>query len=295
MIWFVVGEGIVSSTVVTAQELFTPAELAELRALDLPDTDGKPMDSDWQRIETSLLIEIARHHLRQRPTGYCGGNMCLYYSLTQARNLDFLGPDFFYVKDAEPHKVRKKWEIWEENNLFPDVIIEYLSPSTQANDVGKKKAIYERTFHTKEYYVYDPDDVTLRGWRLSPLTSLYEQIETDEEGRMYSEELELWIGAWHGTIQDHKTTWLRLFHDDGTLVLRPEEVERLQRKAEQREKEQARREKEMERREKEQERREKEMERRDKEAALQLAAEERAAKEAALAELEKLREQLKSS
>ena len=147
------------------------------------------MDSDWQRIATSLLVEIARHHFRERKTGYCGGNMCLYYSLSQVRKKQMLGPDFFFVKDAEPHKTRTKWEVWNENNLFPSVIIELLSPSTKTKDLGQKKKIYEQTFETAEYFAYDPADETLLGWRLSPLTSRYEPIETDQHGHMFSHEL----------------------------------------------------------------------------------------------------------
>ena len=255
---------IVSSAIITKRPAFTPTELTQLSALDLPDTDGQPMDSDWHRIVTSLLVEVVRYHIRRKRTGYCGGNMCLYYSLTQARNLDFLGPDFFYVKDAaDPQKERKKWEVWEENNLFPDVIIELLSPSTKAKDFGTKKKIYEQTFQTAEYFVYDPDEEKLLGWRLSPVTNLYEPLDVDEDGRLFSEELNLGIGTWQGTIESRKRTWLRFFHADGELVLRQGEAETL-------------------------------AERRKKNDALELLASERAAKEAAQAEVERLRQLLES-
>ena len=280
---------------------FTPAELAELQSLDLPETDGQPMDSDWQRIETTFLIEVGRHHFRHQKTGYFGGNMCFYYSLKQARHLEFLGPDFFFVKDAEPHKLRKKWEIWKENNLFPNVIVEYLSPSTQANDLGKKKTIYERTFQTREYFVYEPDDVTLLGWRLSPITNLYEPIEADEDGRLYSDELNLLIGPWHGTLHGQTTTWLRFFDEDGSLVLSPEEEERRQKTEERQQKQLAQRIAKEENAARKEERAAKEAALADKEAALAdkeaaLAAKEaeRLAKEAAFAEIERLKKLLES-
>ena len=267
------------SSVVAQRQAFTSAELARLRALNLPETDGKPMDSDWQRIVTTLLIEIARHAFR-RKRGYFGGNLCVYYSLQQSLDEDFLGPDFFYVRDADPHRLRKKWEVWNENNQFPNLIVEYLSPSTRANDLGKKKDLYEQTFQTREYFAYDPDNNTLLGWRLSPITNRYEPLEVGEKGRMFSEELKLWIGPWRGKIQGQMATWLRFFHEDGHLVLSPEEDARQLAAAE---------------------RAEKEVERAAKEAAL--AAEEteraakeveRAAKEAALAEVERLRKLLDS-
>ena len=238
--------------VIAKRPVFTSAELAQLRTLNLPETDGKPMDSAWHRVAMTLLIEIAVHFLRRRKLGYVAGNMCLYYSLKQALTKDFLGPDFFYVKQADPRKLRDKWEVWKENNLFPDVIIELISPSTKAKDLGKKKTIYEQTFQTREYFAYDPADNTLRGWRLSAITNRYESIESDDQGRMYCEELNLWLGTWLGTVERQKASWLRFFHDDGSLVLRPEEE------------------------------------------ALEVAANERAEKEAAQAEVARLRKRLES-
>ena len=220
-----------SPAVISPRKTFSPAELAQLRAMNLPETDGQPIDSDWHRMAMTLLIELARYVLRHHKTGYVAGNMRLYYSLQQARNKDFPGPDFFYVKAADPEKLRDKWEVWEENNLYPDVIIELLSPSTRSKDLGNKKRIYEQEFHTREYFAYDPAKQTLLGWRLSPLTNRYEPIDADN-GRMYCEEMQLWLGTWRGTVERLTATWLRFFHDDGSLVLRPEEealaeVERL--------------------------------------------------------------------
>ena len=283
------------SSAVSTRPAFTSAELTQLRAMNLPDTDGKPMDSPRQRIAMALLIDSASHCFRRRKTGYIGGNMCMYYSLVQSLKLDFLGPNFFYVKEADPFKERTKWEVWNENNQFPDVIIELLSPTTTANDLGKKKKIYEQTFQTPEYFVFDLTDNTLLGWRLSPLTNAYEPIEPEENGRMFSEELDLWLGTWHGTVERKSALWLRLYHADGSLVQRAEEEER--------------REKLAERRERFAERREKLAERTEKEAAQRLAAAEsaakederaakeveRAAKEVALAEIARLQKLLASA
>ena len=274
------------SSAISPRPAFTPAELAELRALDLPDTDGMPMDSDWQRTLMNLLIELARYYLRRQKKGYVSGDMCFYYSLTQALNRDFLGPDFFYVKDAARHP-RGKWEVWNESNQFPNVIIELLSPSTKDKDLGEKKLIYEQTFQTREYFAYDTEDETLSGWRLSPLTGCYEAIERDDEGRLHCEELGLWLGTWYGTVQGDKRNWLRFFHADGSLVLRHAEELR-QRELRQRSLTFK------ERKEKDEERRLKDDERQKKEDALKLAASEREAKEAALAEVERLRKLLES-
>ena len=77
----------------------TPTETLQvaLPTLELPTEDGEPLESGWHRSEINLLIESLRHHWRGRTDFYCGGNMFLYFSEKQARNLDYRGPDFFLV------------------------------------------------------------------------------------------------------------------------------------------------------------------------------------------------------
>ena len=255
-----------SPATIRQRPAFSAAELAQLRKLELPETDGKPMDSPWQRKNITGLAESFVHHRRREKRGFVGANMCLYYSLEQVKQKRLLGPDFFFVKDADPHKLRTKWEVWNEDDQFPNVIIELLSPTTKKNDLGSKKQTYEEIFRTREYFAYDPDDQSLIGWQLSPITDRYEPLEANSEGRVYSEELEVWLGTWQGTMEGETTTWLRFFHDDDSLVLRPEEAERAA----------------------------KETERAAKEEALKRESDERAAKEEAHAEIERLRKLLET-
>jgi Uma2 family endonuclease len=52
------------------------------------------------------------------------------------------------------------------------------------------------SFRTPEYFWYDPIGDELLGWRLSGGT--YQAIEPDATGRLWSQELELWLGRWQG-------------------------------------------------------------------------------------------------
>ena len=58
------------------------------------------------------------------------------------------------------------WVVWEEDGKYPDLIIEHLSHSTAKADRTTKKELYEKTFHTQEYYCYDPYSRKLDGWSL---------------------------------------------------------------------------------------------------------------------------------
>lgn len=209
-----------------------PPLAVELPILELPVEDGIPLESPWHRAEINLLIESIGHHWRDRTDFYTGGNMFVYFSLEQAeavkREIDadvvpppgkraYRGPDFFVVKEVDGTREREAWVVWEEGGRYPDLIIELLSPSTAETDKTVKKTLYERTFRTAEYYCYDPTDQELIGWRLQG--ERYEKLTADAEGRLWSEVLQLWLGAWEGEFQGKWAVWLRFFDTKGQLVL----------------------------------------------------------------------------
>lgn len=131
---------------------------------ELPSEDGVPMETARHRDQMNHLIDVLGHHLRDRDDVFVGGNMFVYFSLKQAKNNDFRGPDFFAVLDV-PKKERKSWVAWEENGRLPDVVIELLSDSTQQVDRVVKKQIYERTWHVRTYVLYDPFTLELEAYR----------------------------------------------------------------------------------------------------------------------------------
>jgi hypothetical protein len=102
-----------------------------------------------------------------------------------------------------------------------------------------------------EYFWFDPlNPSELRGFRLRD--GRYEDITADEQGRLWSDELKVWLGV-------HER-WLRLYDSAGHLILTGKEEAAVERAA--------------------------------REAAEALAQQERAAREAAEAELARLREEL---
>ena len=196
--------------------------------IDLPEEDGIPLETDWHGLQINLLDDLVTHRWRDRTDFFAGGNMFIYYSLQQARNRDYRGPDFFVVKGVDGSYSRQKWVVWEENGRYPDVIIELMSPSTAQEDLGSKKELYERTFRTSDYFCYDPDQQQLYGWRLGEQG--YISLTLDEYGRLWSAQLEAWIGPWEGMYLQEQSIWLRLFDADGGLI--PTEAEAEHQRAE---------------------------------------------------------------
>ncbi len=190
---------------------------------DLPYDDGVPMDSPWHRLQMNLLLDSIETHWAGRKDFYAGGDMFLYFSRKYAKNTDFRGPDVFIVKDVEHDRERKSWMTWEEDGRFPDVIVELMSETTKAIDLGEKKDLYERIFHTPEYFCYDPDGRALTGWRLG--VRKYVPIKGDKNGRLWSEELDLFLGPWDGEYLHRAGEWIRFFTKNGRLVKTGKEAE----------------------------------------------------------------------
>jgi Uma2 family endonuclease len=189
----------------------------------LPEEDGIPLEDVWHRVQINLLIDCIKTGKADKPDFFTGGNMFVYYSLQQVKNMDYKGPDFFYVQGVDGSSYRGKWVVWMENGKYPDVIIELLSPTTKNQDLGKKKDLYESTFRTREYYCFDHDQIKVYGWRLEG--SKYKEIEPDENGFMESEVLGYKLGVWKGKYLD-EDIYLRFFHNDLTLVPTQAEFER---------------------------------------------------------------------
>ena len=193
--------------------------------IHLLETDGEPMDTPWHRDCMNLLIALITRHNRGRADFYVGGNNFIYFNPEQARNRDYRGPDVFYIKDGvDRGRERLYWAVWEEGGRLPDVVIELLSPTTEDEDRTTKYAIYEQTLRTPEYFLYDPLTRVLEGFRL--VAGAYEPLSPNEQGRLWSEEMQLWLGRWEGEFLLARATWLRLFAPEGELVLLPEEAER---------------------------------------------------------------------
>ena len=199
---------------------------------DLIFDDGEPLETNRHRIAMNTLIRSLQQAWADRNDFFVGGNMFIYYSSTQARNRDFRGPDFFAVLDIDGSISRQGWVVWEEDGRYPDAIVELMSSSTASADTGTKKAVYERSFRTPDYFVFDPfDPNSLQGWHLATSQG-YQPLVPNERDWLWCETLGFWLGTWEGTIDRETAVWLRFYDEAGNLVLLPEEAEHQRAEAE---------------------------------------------------------------
>ena len=199
---------------------------------DLIFDDGEPLETNRHRIAMNVLIRSLQQAWADRNDFFVGGSMFVYYSSNQVRNRDFRGPDFFAVLGIDGSIPRQGWVVWEENGRYPDVIVELMSSSTADVDTGTKKTLYERSFRTPDYFVFDPfDPDSLQGWHLNTSQG-YHPLIPNERGWLWCETLGFWLGTWSGTIDREAAVWLRFYDEAGNLVLLPEEAEHQRAEAE---------------------------------------------------------------
>lgn len=200
---------------------------------ELVTSDGEPMDNFLHVLQMQLLFELTDQVMleRGRKDYFYGGDMFVYYSVEQARDVAqgrpyFRGPDYFLVDGVPPRPLeeRNAWVSWEEGGRLPDLILELLSPSTEEIDRTVKKVIYARDFRASEYYLYKMETRELEGNRLAG--GVYKPMARNAQGRFRSQVFGLELGVWRGEYRGKTLDWLRLFHPDGRLCPTSAEAER---------------------------------------------------------------------
>ncbi len=180
-------------------------------------SDEPQLESDLHCEQIDSLIRLIRWLFRpgtdrSRTDVYVAGNLTIYYSPNQKKSEFFRGPDIFVVLGTSPEP-RRSWTVWEEENRYPNVIIELLSPSTAQVDRTEKKSIYQSIWQVPDYFWFDPDRLEFRGFSL--VEGSYQPIVPTSEGWLWSQELGVYLG-----ISNDR---LRLFSFDGQMIPFPEE------------------------------------------------------------------------
>jgi Uma2 family endonuclease len=176
-------------------------------------SDEPPLESDLHLQQIFLLISCLDWLWQERNNYYATGNLTIYYSENEKKSEKFRGPDFFVVLNTEK-RPRKSWVVWQENYQYPNVIVEILSDSTAKVDRETKKLLYQDTFQTPNYFWFDPVTLEFQGFTLRE--GVYQPIQANEQGYLWSKQLELYLGILNNQ--------LRYFTPEGNLVPTPKEA-----------------------------------------------------------------------
>lgn len=151
--------------------------------IEYPTSDGQPM------AETSLHLWLMfdvifglRRHYAAVPDVWVGGNLFLCYEKGNPRAI--VAPDVLLAKGIAKWD-RPNYLLWQET--VPSLVVELTSRKTRREDVGKKKALYER-LGIEEYVLFDPYGEylkpSLQGFRL--LKSGYQPLPLADDGSLLS-------------------------------------------------------------------------------------------------------------
>ena len=165
-----------------------------------PDSDGQPMAENTLQFEWIVTIKGGLDALfRDDPNVFVAGDL-LWYPVEGEPTIR-TAPDAM-VAFGRPKGYRGSYLQWREGNIPPQVVFEVLSPGNRAGKMVKKFLFYER-YGVEEYYVYDPDDVDLTGWR------------REGEGLQEIAEMDGWVSPRLGVRFDLAGGDLRLLGPDG--------------------------------------------------------------------------------
>lgn len=226
-----------------------------------PESDGQPMADNSKQFRWIVTIKEGLDALL--PDAFVAGDM-LWYPV-EGNNKIRIAPDVL-VAFGRPKGDRGSYLQWRENNIVPQVVFEILSPGNTSAEMARKFEFYQR-YGVDEYYVYDPDNNELAGWRR----------QGDSLGEI--KEIVGWTSPWIGIRFEQQNEELLLIDPDGKPIytylelVEQQEVERQRAVEERRLRIQAEQQQEEERRQREQAEQQQEEERRRREQAEQRAQE----------------------
>ncbi|MFI5456800.1 MAG: Uma2 family endonuclease [Isosphaerales bacterium] len=140
----------------------TAIQLSERTVIEYPDSDGLPMAENTPQFRWIVTITGGLDALfLDDPNVFVAGDL-LWYPVEGEPTIR-IGPDVL-VAFGRPKGDRGSYKQWEEGNLAPQVIFEILSPGNRPGEMDRKFQFYQQ-YGVEEYYIYDPDDGSLEGWR----------------------------------------------------------------------------------------------------------------------------------
>jgi Uma2 family endonuclease len=234
---------------------------------DLPSEDPEEpgLPDEFHDLQPQLLSRTLwlLHHTRENC--FTASDLNLYYDVKHP--LWHKRPDWFLVLNVprlyEGTDLRRSYVVWQEGQN-PDVVVEFLSPGTDSEDLGRfytedtngaeeveetepnpirskppgKFEVYEQYLSVPHYIVYSRYTQQLRYFKLEG--EVYqEQSLSAQNPLIWIADLEVGLGIWKGVFEGVPSHWLRWCDREGNWLLTDTEQERLEKEQERLEKEQA--------------------------------------------------------
>jgi Uma2 family endonuclease len=206
--------------------------------LDLPDTDGLPLENSIEQIQNLLLTSSLRpilDELHPDEQYFIGHDVGIYYDPKNPKLSHCRAPDWFYVPNTSPFEPndgtpRRSFVTWQEQGKLPYLIIEQVSKqegkAERNRKPGGKMWVYETILKTPYYAIFDGFDKEagegkLEVYRLEKDQYVVEQ--PDANGRFLIPAFNVLLGMEDGPYHKRLRPWLRFYDLQGNLLLSGDE------------------------------------------------------------------------
>jgi Uma2 family endonuclease len=200
---------------------------------DLPSEDPEEsgLPDEFHEFQPQLLRETCKVPNYYPQAIFVGTDLNLYYD--PRHPLWHKRPDWFLVLGVSPAQhqqdLRLSYVVWQEG-VNPFLVIELLSPGTEAEDLGQtlreinqpptKWQVYEQILRIPYYVIFDRYQNRLRGFRL--VATRYEELAMPEQ-KLWFEEIQMGLGVWQGLYQGTEGSWLRWYDRSQNWIAIPDE------------------------------------------------------------------------
>ncbi len=134
------------------------------RVIEYPETDNQPRAENTLHFQWIVTIKEGLECVfADRPDVFVAGD--LFWYPVEGNPEIRAAPDAMVVI-GRPKGHRRSYQQWQEGDLPPQVVFEVLSPGNRPGEMSDKRKFYER-HGVEEYYVYNPDEVEMEGFRRS--------------------------------------------------------------------------------------------------------------------------------
>lgn len=126
-------------------------------SLELPDSDGMPVDNEDQNFLPNLLLFLLEYLWEDRNDWYFGVDMGVYHTTGVNPKIPVV-PDAFLslgVERRKGGKSRRSYVTWEEDDIVPKLVIEMVS-HTPGGEYEEKLDIYTK-LGVPYYVIYNPE------------------------------------------------------------------------------------------------------------------------------------------
>lgn len=200
---------------------------------DLPSEDPEEpgLPDEFHDFQPQLLRSTCQSDVYSPEDVFIGTDLNLYYDSRHPQW--YKRPDWFLVLGVPSaqyqQEMRWSYVVWQEG-IAPFLVVELLSPGTEAEDFGQtlrdvnrpptKWQVYEQILRIPYYVLFDRYDNQLRGFQL--VGTRYQEMTVAGLG-FWLTDLELGLGVWQGSYQGVEGLWLRWYNAAGDWIPTPEE------------------------------------------------------------------------